>query len=112
MHGLDVTHVRLFFSFKTGGKVYPCALIHWYLRVGDKPDKETGMWKVQPDFDADSSPLLAIIHLDTIVRATHLIGVYGNDFVPKEITFGLSLDAFHAYFINKYIDHHTFEIVF
>lgn len=70
------------------------------------------MWKVEPDFNVDGSPLLAVIHLDTIVCAVHLIGVYGDDFVPKEITFGLSLDVFRAYYVNKYIDHHAFEIVY
>lgn len=112
MRGLEIARVRLFFSFKAGGKKYPCALIQWYSRVGDEPDENTGMWVVQPDFDADGSPSVAVIHLDTIVRAAHLIGVYGGDFVPSEITFDTSLDAFHSYFVNKFIDHHAFEIAY
>lgn len=112
MRGLDVARVRLFFSFKAAGKLYPCALVHWYSCIGDEPDEETCMWKVEPDFNVDGSPLLAVIHLDTVVRATHLIGVYGDEFIPKGITFGLSLDVFRAYYVNKYIDHHAFEIVY
>lgn len=112
MWGLEIARVQLFFSFKAGRKKYPCALVQWYSRVGDEPDEETGMWVVQPDLDADGSPSVAIIHLDTIVRAAHLIGVYGEDFVPSEITFDISLDVFHSYFVNKFIDHHAFEIAY
>lgn len=43
----DVARVRLFFSFRFCGKFYPCALVHWYSRIGDSPDEDTGMWRVR-----------------------------------------------------------------
>lgn len=112
MRGLDVARVRAFFSFKLRGIDYPCALVHWFSRVGDEPDKNTGMWVVEPDFNFAGSPSAAIIHLDSILRAAHLMGICGKDFLPRNLTFSDSLDAFHSYYVNKFIDHHAFEIAF
>ena len=88
--------------------------MHWFSRIGDKPDENTGMWVVEPEFDFAHSPLggSAIIHLDTIFRAAHLPGVCDDNFVPRNLTFHDSLDAFHSYYVNKFIDHHAFEIAF
>ena len=74
--------------------------------------KGTGMWVVEPDFNADGSPLVSVIHLDCILRAAHLIGVCSSDFLPKELSFHHSLDAFLSFYVNKFIDHHAFEIAF
>lgn len=112
MRGLDVARVRLFFSFQISKTVYPCALIHWFSRVGDSADEDTGMWVVKPDLDVDGLPRASVIHLDTILRAAHLIGVYGKHFLPEKLSFTQSLDIFRAYYVNKFIDHHAFEIAF
>jgi hypothetical protein len=109
MRGFDIARVRLFFSFKHEGIRYPCALIHWYSRIGDSPDENTGMWVVQPDIQ-DGIRSACIVHLDTIFRAAHLLPVYGNEFVPSYLDLSQTLDAFHSYYVNKYIDHHAFEI--
>jgi hypothetical protein len=111
MHGLDITRVRLFFSFVYNGITYPCALVHWYSRIGDGPDENTGMWVVEPDWGPDG-PCESVIHLDCILRAAHLIGVYGDGPLPCGLTAENSLDSFNSYFINKFIDHHAFEIAF
>jgi hypothetical protein len=70
------------------------------------------MWVVRPEFDKDDSPSISIIHIDTIIRAVHLIGVCRDDFLPKTLCFHDSLDTFRAFFVNKYADHHAFEIAF
>jgi hypothetical protein len=70
------------------------------------------MWVVEPDVDANGLPAMSIIHLDMIVRAAHLLGVFGSAFLPKELSFNNSLDAFHNYYVNRFIDHHAFEITF
>ncbi|KAG1906308.1 uncharacterized protein F5891DRAFT_1182556 [Suillus fuscotomentosus] len=100
MQGLEVAHVRAFFSFS------------WFDKVGDAPDEDTGMWIVRPGFGADSAPGYAVIHIDSIYRAAHLIPMYGVQFVPQELKFYHSYDAFQAYYVNKYADHHAFEIAF
>lgn len=112
MRGLDIARVRMFFSFAYRGIRYPCALIHWFSCVGDMPDEDTGMWMVEPDLNAEGKPFMSVIHLDTIVRAAHLIGVYGNVFLPQGISAHNSLDVFRTFYVNKYIDHHAFEIAF
>jgi hypothetical protein len=110
--GFDIARVRLIFSVKHEGMTYPCALVHWYSRVGDSPDGNTGMWVVEPDVLEDGQPFVAVIHLDAIFRAAHLLPVYGRGFAPTYLTCMQSLDAFHAYYVNKYVDHHAFEIAF
>jgi hypothetical protein len=112
MLGLDIARVRLFFSFKHEDTILPCALVHWFSRVGDSPDEHTGMWIVKPDLAEDGTHIASVIHIDTIFRAAHLMPVYGNDAVPRYLSFTHSLDAFHSYYVNKYIDHHAFEIAF
>jgi hypothetical protein len=108
--GLDVARVRQFFSFRSGGVFYPCALVLWFRRTADIPDEETGMWTIEPDVNADGSPFFDIIHLDTIVRAAHLLAVYGDDRVRRDLVFHQTLGAFHSFYVNKFVDHHAFEI--
>jgi len=112
MRGLDIARVKQFFSFRSQGRLYPCAIVQWYSRCGDEPDEDTGMWIVEPDVCEDGKSITDIIHLDTIVRSSHLIAVYGNKPLPKGIPLCYTLDLFHSYYVNKYIDHHAFEIAF
>jgi len=51
-----------------------------------------------------------IIHLDSVVRAAHLLGVCGESFVPRDLTCDNSLDRFNSFYVNKFADHHSFEI--
>jgi hypothetical protein len=112
MKGLDIARVRLFFSFSHDGIEYPCALVHWFSRVGDLPDDHTGMWIVEPDILDDGENLTAIIHLDTVVRASHLIPVFGSQRVSRTLSFTDTLDTYTSFYVNKYVDHHAFEVAF
>jgi hypothetical protein len=109
MRGLDVVRVLQFFSFKFRGITYPCALVRWFSRVGDEPDEDTGMWMVRPMSDADGA--ISVIHLDCVVRAAHLVPVYGDDFIPPRFPFHVTLDCFYVYYVSKYADHHMFDTV-
>ena len=51
MRGLEVAWVFLFFLFVHGDTGYPCALVQWFLVIGNEPDDETGFWMVEPDVD-------------------------------------------------------------
>ncbi|KAJ6536534.1 hypothetical protein DFH09DRAFT_931318 [Mycena vulgaris] len=53
-----------------------------------------------------------IIHIDTILRGAHLIGIYGDSFLPRHFKYSDTLDRFKAFYINKYADHHAHEITF
>jgi hypothetical protein len=111
MCSLDVARVKQFFSFKSQGHLYPCAIVQWYSHCYDEPDEDTGMWVVEPDVH-DGKPTTDIIHLDTILHSAHLIGVYGKNPLPKNIPLCYALDLFNSYYVNKYIDHHAFELTF
>ncbi|KAH9919575.1 hypothetical protein B0H21DRAFT_815539 [Amylocystis lapponica] len=110
--GLLIARVRMFFSFSDDNILYPCALVEWFSPVGNEPDTDTGMWIVEPDFDPDGRRSLGIIHLDAIVRAAHLIGVSGETHLPIGFKHTDALDAFAAFYVNKYADHHSHEIAF
>ncbi|KAG1787529.1 uncharacterized protein HD556DRAFT_1434418 [Suillus plorans] len=86
--------------------------IWWFDTVGDSPDEDTGMWIVQPAYRANHSPHMSIIHIDSIYCAAHLIPVYGAQFVSHDLKYYQSYDSFRAYYVNKYADHHAFEIAF
>ncbi|KAG1814095.1 hypothetical protein EV424DRAFT_1564563, partial [Suillus variegatus] len=110
MQGLEVARVCAFFSFQYRGEVYPCVVVRWFDKIGDAADEDTGMWMVRPGEGANNTAGYAIIHIDAIYRAAHLIPVYGTEFLPPELKFYHSYDAFRAYYVNKYADHHAFEI--
>lgn len=111
MRGLRVVRVRLFFSFMHRGVQYPCALVEWFRSVGDEPDATTGMWRVEPEFVGQDKDM-SVLHLDTFLRGAHLIPIFGPDPLPLDFRYSYSLDAFKAFYVNKYIDHHANEIVF
>ena len=101
--------VFLFFSFQHQNKTYSCALIQWYSYVGTHPDEDTGLWKIEPDTKDDGSPHLAVIHLDLIFRAVHLMPAYCTaEFISRTITMHSSLDTFNIFYVNRYADHHLF----
>ncbi|KAG0694731.1 hypothetical protein DFH29DRAFT_815017, partial [Suillus ampliporus] len=50
-----------------------------------------------------------VIHLDTIIRMSHLLLIFGDDFIEDDITFHNSLDLFKGFYVNKFIDHNSLE---
>ncbi|KAJ7687361.1 hypothetical protein B0H17DRAFT_1069971 [Mycena rosella] len=111
MEGMAIGRVLLFFSFTQGLKTSSCALVHWFSVHGDTPDPDTGMWVVTPDTLDDGTKSLAVIDLDCIARAAHLLPVYGSAILPEDFHFSFSLDVFRAFFVNRYADHHTHEFI-
>ena len=110
MWGLEVARVLLFFSIVHMDSHYPCALVQWFSVVGDEPDVEVGMWMVEPDVHQNGQPHLAIVHLDSIYRAAHLIPSYTSDFIKRSLTMHDTLDEFKVFYVNKFVDHLAFEI--
>ena len=47
-----------------------------------------------------------------ILQPAHLIGMYGDDEIPVDFQLSDTLDAFRAYYVNKYIDHHAYTMAF
>ena len=111
MAGMHIARVFLLFSFIADSVQYQCALVNWFSFIGDAPDELTGMWMVSPDLEGDDM-YLAVIHIDSILRAAHLIPCYGEDFVAdfQDIDASETLNSFPSFYVNKYVDHHANEI--
>jgi hypothetical protein len=109
MSGMNVVQVQLFFSIFYRDVLYPVALVDWFKRGGCDP--VTGMWVVYPDTSYGTRDR-SVLHLDSFLRAAHLIPVYGNGTLPLDFHFSYSLHAFEGYYVNKYIDHHAHEIAY
>jgi hypothetical protein len=112
MHGLDITRIQLFFSFAYNSTKYPCALMHWFSHVAESVDRDMGMWVVEPDSADDRRPLASVIHLDTIICAAHLLLVFEEGFISRFLSSTDTLDEFLTFYVNKYVNHHAFEIAF
>ncbi len=114
MKGLFVVRIRFLFSFRIGGRkgvVYPCAFVEWFKPVGDERDPVTGMWVVEPDLDSDGLREVSVIHLDSLIRSAHLLAVFGDEFLPTNFHFSYTLDAFRAFYVNHFADHHANELI-
>ena len=72
MLGMHVARVFLLFSFAADNVEYSCALVNWFSSVGNAPDELTGMWKFSPELEDDDMHL-SVIHIESILRAAHLI---------------------------------------
>lgn len=112
MKGLEIARVHLIFSAEHRSKTYACALVQWFSKIGDEPDEITGMWRVEPDLNENGGPLRQVISLDTILRASHLLGDAQNKPLPRDVTYINALNHFDNFYINRYIDHHAYEIAF
>ncbi|KAI0740221.1 hypothetical protein C8Q76DRAFT_765248 [Earliella scabrosa] len=111
--GLAVVRVLLFFSFKyANGVTYPCALVSWFVTSGNAPCPETGMWIVELQVDPHGRRMVSVINLDCMLRAAHLLPVPDDDPIPTRLKHTDTLDAFEAFYVNKYADHHAHEIAF
>ncbi|KIM38198.1 hypothetical protein M413DRAFT_76253 [Hebeloma cylindrosporum] len=110
MRGMAIGRVLLFFSFSFRETFYPCALVNWLVLRSNEPDPETGLWVVHPEF-AGNHRTTAVIHLDSIARGAHLLPIYGSSPLPEDFDFTYSLDAFRAFFVNTYVDHHAHEFI-
>lgn len=79
--------------------------------TGHQRDPDTGLWMVKPEYVAGNRPHLAVVHLDSIARAAHLIGICSIAPLPDDFHFFYTLDSFQAFYVNKYTDHHMHEFL-
>lgn len=109
----SVGRVRLFFTFTMLRTQFSCALVHNYSPIDDHPDENTGMWIVQRATSMHR-PQARVIPLDLILRAVHLIPVYGYEkaVLGKTHAPEHSLDDFEWFYVNKFVDHHAYEVLF
>jgi hypothetical protein len=90
------THVRLSPGFRRSGmRLAPTSACGWWSLTSTAGERR-----------------MDIIHIDTILRAAHLIGIYADSFLPRHFKYSDTLDRFNAFYINKYADHHANEKAF
>ncbi|KAK7676622.1 hypothetical protein QCA50_020436 [Cerrena zonata] len=110
MRSMLVARVKAFLMLSHDNVAMPCALVQWFETVGDQPNEVTGIWAVRPEMFEDQQ-VTSVVHLDTIVRAVHLVPVFKDVTIPVDFRFAYSLDAFDLFYVNRYIDYHTFECI-
>lgn len=110
MGGMAVGRVMRILSVTYDGIRYPFVYVERYKVEGNAPDPLTGMWIVHPEM-CRRRRSVALVHIDCVVRACHLIGVYGTTPVPLRFHFADSLDAFKAFYLNRFADYHSHECI-
>ncbi|KAH9031532.1 hypothetical protein EDB85DRAFT_2074105 [Lactarius pseudohatsudake] len=95
------------------GENFPAALVWWYTLSDDSGhrDEATGMWLVEREYNWDQKPHLAVMHINTIFRAVHLLPYFGQEHVRKGFSYTDTLDTYANFYVNKYADHHSFKIL-
>lgn len=110
MGGMLVGRVLNFLSVVHDGFQMPFAYIEWFEQTSDECDPLTGMWIVRPEMDGQKRAV-GLVHMDSVVRACHLIGVYGAARIPITFHFADALDAFASFYVNHYADYHAHECI-
>ena len=112
MSGYTAARVLVFFSFTYAGNNFQVALVWWYTLANDsgRRDEATGMWLVEREY-RHGKPHLAVVSVDTIFRAVHLLPFFGREPVPRSVTWEKSLDIYRMFYINRFADHHSFEVL-
>ena len=86
--------------------------MHWY-PTSNKPEASTGLWAVQPESTLWGMHHMSMIHIDAIIHGAHLLLQFLSDApVYQEINYMNVLDIYTSFYVNKFIDHHSFEIAF
>ena len=110
MCNLQVAHVHSFFSFEYGSETHCCTLVHRYKLWQDEPDHNNGMYIVQPDV-VHGHQNMAIIGVDSIIRAIHLLPVFDETCLDHSLNYTHSLDIFKAFYVNHLVNSHAYELV-
>ncbi len=66
---------------------------------------------VEPDLDSDGIREVSVIHLNSLIRLAHLLAVFGDECLPTDFHFSYTLDAFWAFYVNHFADHHANELI-
>ena len=110
MGNLRVARVHSFFSFDYEAETHSCALVHWYRLWRGEPDRDNGMYIVQPEF-ISGRRCMSVISVDFIVRAAHLLPIFDNSYLDHSLNYTRSLDIFKVFYVNHLIDPHAYELV-
>lgn len=104
-----IAQVKLLFSLSFEGQTHACALIQDFTYTSDAIDEETGMWVVKKKYRGGRAAT-RVIALNQIVRACQLLPDFGRKMVSRYHSPSQTLDTFNQFFVNKFADHHIFEL--
>jgi hypothetical protein len=108
--GMSVARIKAFMVIRHDMIPYETCLVEWYRPVADTPHSSTGLWIVEPELDIHGNSSADVIHTDCIVRPCHLIGVCGDQCLPRDLSEATpALDVFQSFYVNHYIDYHAHE---
>lgn len=85
--GMDVIWIFLFFSFTYHDRTFLCALVQWFTKHETLPNPRTGMWIVKPNRYLGGRAVYSIVHLNMILRSSHLLLVFGSQPVSHHLKF-------------------------
>jgi hypothetical protein len=108
--GMSVARVMALLVVKHEHVSYECCLVRWYRRVSYERDPVTGLWIVEPELNAQGHHSTDVIHVECILRPCHLIGVCGDERLPRDFSDSSRvLDLFCTFYVNHYIDYHSHQ---
>ncbi|KAF8324638.1 hypothetical protein F5887DRAFT_1063400 [Amanita rubescens] len=111
MASMEAARTVFFVSFTYNKQVFPCALVEWFT-TRQRPCPRTGMWIVDRDYERDGTRSMELIHIDSVIRGAHLIPVFGQGFVPMDLTYHNSLDRYDTFYVNQFADHNSFDLLY
>jgi hypothetical protein len=69
-----------------------------------------GMWLVECEFCGEELHLV-VVHVGSIFCAVHLLSFFGKEWVSQGFSHSDSLDKYMKFYVNRFADHHSFEIL-
>ena len=69
------------------------------------------MWVVEPKYNVDRTPFLAVIDIDMIYHSAHLIPVFPKTSIPYSQNYLKILDNYENFYVNKYADINSHELL-
>jgi hypothetical protein len=106
MRGMVVGRVLQLLLFKHDGRIYQCALVEWFERIGDVPDPLTGLWRVRPKRNQGQLQRdIGIVPLISIFCACQIIPMYKKTPLPAKFHFLHTHVAFHSFYVNSFADY-------
>ena len=87
------------------------AYVHWFTPFEAQPDPDHKMYSVARSF-VNRLPEASIIAVNDIRRSVHLIPQFPLEGVPPEWKSHNTLDKATDFFVNCFLDRHTYMTVF